>query len=152
MCTACRALGNHAGVSRLKATAEYIAFRSRLRRASQQSSWKLCSARGFLLWNFWAIRLVRARFDEFPPRARYVERRKRRAGIVLRILHEVERQLDLLSMAARLRGSPVWFVRFLGSFPTEPVTREAHPYLLPGEGDQEILHPSSSGGSAPPAV
>ncbi|MQL76874.1 hypothetical protein Taro_009291 [Colocasia esculenta] len=26
------------------------------------------------------------------------------------------------------------------------------PYLLPGEGDQEISHPSSSGGSAPPAV
>ncbi|MQL96040.1 hypothetical protein Taro_028706 [Colocasia esculenta] len=43
-------------------------------------------------------------------------------------------------------------VQFLGSFPTEPVTREAHPYLLPGEGDREILHPSSSGGSAPPAV
>ncbi|MQL86180.1 hypothetical protein Taro_018711 [Colocasia esculenta] len=38
----------------------------------------------------------------------------------------VEQQLDLLSVAARLRGSPVWFVR--GSFPTEPVTREAHPY------------------------
>ncbi|MQM17197.1 hypothetical protein Taro_050162 [Colocasia esculenta] len=38
------------------------------------------------------------------------------------------------------------------SFPTEPVTREAHPYLLPGEGDPEILRPSSSGGSAPPAV
>ncbi|MQM05994.1 hypothetical protein Taro_038811 [Colocasia esculenta] len=62
----------------------------------------------------------------------------------------VERQLDLSSVAARLRGSPVWFVR--GVFPTEPVTREAHPYLLPGEGDREISHPSSSGGSAPPAV
>ncbi|MQL93575.1 hypothetical protein Taro_026220 [Colocasia esculenta] len=45
-----------------------------------------------------------------------------------------------------------WFARFLGSFPSEPVTREAHPYLLPGEGDPEISHPSSSGGSAPPAV
>ncbi|MQL97904.1 hypothetical protein Taro_030603 [Colocasia esculenta] len=43
------------------------------------------------------------------------------------------------------------FARFLGSFPTEPVTREAHPYLLPGEGDPEISRPSSSGGSAPPA-
>ncbi|MQL82714.1 hypothetical protein Taro_015198 [Colocasia esculenta] len=55
----------------------------------------------------------------------------------------VERQLDLSSVAARLRGGPVLFVRhfllcylsrfarFLGSFPTEPVTREAHPYLLP---------------------
>ncbi|MQM14548.1 hypothetical protein Taro_047484 [Colocasia esculenta] len=81
----------------------------------------------------------------------------------------VERQLDLSSVAARLRGSPVWFVRVRsfptepvtreahpyllpGSFPTEPVTREAHPYLLPGEGDQEISRPSSSGGSAPPAV
>ncbi|MQL86447.1 hypothetical protein Taro_018988 [Colocasia esculenta] len=39
-----------------------------------------------------------------------------------------------------------------GSFPTEPVTREAHPYLLPGEGVQEITRPSSSEGSAPPAV
>ncbi|MQL98123.1 hypothetical protein Taro_030819 [Colocasia esculenta] len=38
----------------------------------------------------------------------------------------VERQLDLSSVAARLRGSSVWFVR--GSFPTEPVTCEAHPY------------------------
>ncbi|MQL68705.1 hypothetical protein Taro_001008 [Colocasia esculenta] len=38
----------------------------------------------------------------------------------------VERQLDLSSVAARLRGSPVWFVR--GSFPTEPVTCEAHFY------------------------
>ncbi|MQL71116.1 hypothetical protein Taro_003474 [Colocasia esculenta] len=64
----------------------------------------------------------------------------------------VERQLDLSSVAARLRGGPVWFVRFLGSFPSEPVTREAHPYLVTGEGVQEIVHPSSSGGSAPPAV
>ncbi|MQL72870.1 hypothetical protein Taro_005227 [Colocasia esculenta] len=40
----------------------------------------------------------------------------------------VEPQLDLSSVAARLGGSPVWFVR--GSFPTEPVTREAHPYPL----------------------
>ncbi|MQM00056.1 hypothetical protein Taro_032785 [Colocasia esculenta] len=51
----------------------------------------------------------------------------------------VERQQDLSSVAARLRGSPVWFVRlryfvslilygFWGSFPTEPVTCEAHPY------------------------
>ncbi|MQM00464.1 hypothetical protein Taro_033204 [Colocasia esculenta] len=83
----------------------------------------------------------------------------------------VERQLDLSSVAARLRGSPVWFVRVSNwcrepvdvarvwrfstvarSFPTEPVTREAHPYLLPGEGDQEISRPSSSGGSAPPVV
>ncbi|MQL96022.1 hypothetical protein Taro_028699, partial [Colocasia esculenta] len=71
-------------------------------------------------------------------------------------------------MAARLRGGPVWFVRVSNwcrepvdvarvwrflyrSFPTEPVTREAHPYLLPGEGDPEITRPSSSGGSAPPA-
>ncbi|MQL97383.1 hypothetical protein Taro_030076 [Colocasia esculenta] len=43
----------------------------------------------------------------------------------------VERQLDLSSVAARLRGGPMWFVR-VRSFPTEPVTREAHPYLLPG--------------------
>ncbi|MQM03516.1 hypothetical protein Taro_036299 [Colocasia esculenta] len=76
----------------------------------------------------------------------------------------VERQLDPSSVAARLRGGHVWFVRhfllcylcwfarFLGSFPTEPVTREAHPYLLPGEGDPEISRSSSSGGSAPPAV
>ncbi|MQL69434.1 hypothetical protein Taro_001729 [Colocasia esculenta] len=34
----------------------------------------------------------------------------------------VEQQLDPSSVAARLRGS----------FPTEPVTREAHPYILPG--------------------
>ncbi|MQL70416.1 hypothetical protein Taro_002739 [Colocasia esculenta] len=41
----------------------------------------------------------------------------------------VERQLDLSSVAARLRGSPVWFIwRQAGSFPIEPVTREAHPY------------------------
>ncbi|MQM15550.1 hypothetical protein Taro_048498, partial [Colocasia esculenta] len=51
----------------------------------------------------------------------------------------VERQLDLTSMAARLGSSPVWFVWVnrrcgepvlvtRGSFPTEPVTREAHPY------------------------
>ncbi|MQL73500.1 hypothetical protein Taro_005843, partial [Colocasia esculenta] len=45
-----------------------------------------------------------------------------------------------------------------GSFPTEPVTREAHPYPLSGEGEQETSHPSSSsesrrrGGSAPPTV
>ncbi|MQM17633.1 hypothetical protein Taro_050607 [Colocasia esculenta] len=54
----------------------------------------------------------------------------------------VERQLDISSVVARLRGR----------FPTEPVTRKAYPYLLPGEGDQEISRPSSSGGSAPPAV
>ncbi|MQL69670.1 hypothetical protein Taro_001985 [Colocasia esculenta] len=54
-----------------------------------------------------------------------------------------ERQLDLSSVAVRLRGRPVWFVRhfllcylcwfarFLGSFPTELMTREVHPYLLP---------------------
>ncbi|MQL77094.1 hypothetical protein Taro_009503 [Colocasia esculenta] len=29
------------------------------------------------------------------------------------------------------------------SFPTEPVTREAHPYPLSGEGEQEASHPSS---------
>ncbi|MQM18772.1 hypothetical protein Taro_051769, partial [Colocasia esculenta] len=156
MCATCRSLGKHAGVSRLKATAEYVVFR--------------------------------ARFDEFSPRGRYVEWRKRRASIVLRVLREgskefgvirmmdfglgfapakattlgiatksrhrdtsrsegdlscrrvlkatlhpvaiaaeccyprihldstvlctclVERQLDLSSVAARLRGSPVWFV------------------------------------------
>ncbi|MQL97214.1 hypothetical protein Taro_029897 [Colocasia esculenta] len=43
-------------------------------------------------------------------------------GFVLGLrIRVVERQLDLSSVAARLRGS----------FPTEPVTREAHPYLLP---------------------
>ncbi|MQM17292.1 hypothetical protein Taro_050261, partial [Colocasia esculenta] len=42
----------------------------------------------------------------------------------------VKRQLDLSSVAARLRGGPVWFVR-VRSFPTEPVTRETNPYLLP---------------------
>ncbi|MQM02589.1 hypothetical protein Taro_035363, partial [Colocasia esculenta] len=176
-----------------------------------------------------AMRSRQARFDEFPPRGRCVERREPRTGFVLRILrksfnefgvirmrdsgtgfapaiavalrattrsrhHElsrsegglscrrdnsrmelrpeslkvsgmglrgvwpagcgglvglhssctclVERQLDLSSVAARLRGS----------FPTEPVMREAHPYLLPGEGDPEISRPSSSGGSAPPAL
>ncbi|MQL94064.1 hypothetical protein Taro_026715, partial [Colocasia esculenta] len=61
-----------------------------------------------------------------------------------------------MSVAARLGGSPVCFVQ--ESFPTEPVTREAHPYPLSGEGEQEISHPSSSSephrirGSAPPAV
>ncbi|MQL80441.1 hypothetical protein Taro_012878 [Colocasia esculenta] len=40
---------------------------------------------------------------------------------------KVERQLDLSSVAASLRGRLVWFVR---SFPTEPVTCEAHPYLF----------------------
>ncbi|MQL98727.1 hypothetical protein Taro_031439 [Colocasia esculenta] len=45
-----------------------------------------------------------------------------------------------------------WSCVFFGSFPTDPVTHEAHPYLLPGEGVQEIVRPSSSGGSAPPAV
>ncbi|MQL96110.1 hypothetical protein Taro_028782 [Colocasia esculenta] len=72
----------------------------------------------------------------------------------------VERQLDLSSVAARLRGSfptepmtrEAHPYLLPGSFPTEPVTREAYPYLLPGEGDQEISRPSSSGGSAPPAV
>ncbi|MQL99438.1 hypothetical protein Taro_032164 [Colocasia esculenta] len=60
-------------------------------------------------------------------------------------------------MAARLGGSPVWFVqRQAGSFSTEPVTREAHPYPLSDEGEQETSHPSSSseprrsGGSTPP--
>ncbi|MQM05679.1 hypothetical protein Taro_038494, partial [Colocasia esculenta] len=48
-------------------------------------------------------------------------------------------------------GSPRFYVSQARSFPTEPVTREAHPYLLPGEGAQETSHPSSSGGSAPPA-
>ncbi|MQL85702.1 hypothetical protein Taro_018216 [Colocasia esculenta] len=66
---------------------------------------------GVLLWNFWAIRLVRAWHDEFPPQGRYVERREPRTGFVLRVLHEVERQLDLSSVAARLRGSPVLFVQ-----------------------------------------
>ncbi|MQM12029.1 hypothetical protein Taro_044939 [Colocasia esculenta] len=54
----------------------------------------------------------------------------------------VERQLDLSSVATRLRGRPVWFVQlpvfvlefgllgFWGNFPTEPVTYEAHPYFL----------------------
>ncbi|MQM00732.1 hypothetical protein Taro_033480 [Colocasia esculenta] len=48
-------------------------------------------------------------------------------------------------------------LQVVGSFPTEPVTREAHPYPLSGEGEQETSHPSSSfephrssAGSAPP--
>ncbi|MQL68141.1 hypothetical protein Taro_000404 [Colocasia esculenta] len=66
LCAACRALGKHAGVSRLKATAEYVAFR--------------------------------ARFDEFSPRGRYVERRKRRAGIVLRVLREGSKEFGVIRM------------------------------------------------------
>ncbi|MQL94836.1 hypothetical protein Taro_027509, partial [Colocasia esculenta] len=53
----------------------------------------------------------RARFDEFPSRGHYMERREPRTGFVLHVLREVERQLDPSSMAARLRGSPVLFVR-----------------------------------------
>ncbi|MQL89018.1 hypothetical protein Taro_021579 [Colocasia esculenta] len=44
-------------------------------------------------------------------------------GMGLCLTFYVERQLDLSSVAARLRGGPVLVVRF----PTEPVTREAHP-------------------------
>ncbi|MQM07779.1 hypothetical protein Taro_040620 [Colocasia esculenta] len=52
------------------------------------------------------------------------------------------------SVDTSLVGSPRFCVsQFLGSFPIELVTREAHPYLLPGEGDREISHPSSSGGA-----
>ncbi|MQL97661.1 hypothetical protein Taro_030355 [Colocasia esculenta] len=43
-------------------------------------------------------------------------------------LVEVARQLNLLSVAARLRGGLVLFVR--GSYPTESVTCEAHPFFL----------------------
>ncbi|MQM01187.1 hypothetical protein Taro_033943 [Colocasia esculenta] len=43
---------------------------------------------GILLWNFWAIRLVRAWLDEFPLRGRYVEWRKRRTSFVLRVLRK----------------------------------------------------------------
>ncbi|MQM19915.1 hypothetical protein Taro_052928, partial [Colocasia esculenta] len=98
-----------------------------------QSSHELCSARG-LCWRIsWVIRLVGVWFDVLSPRGHYVERGKHRVGSVLRLRCE-------------------------GSFPTEPVTREAHPPTLSGEGEQEISHPSSSsephrsGGSAPPAV
>ncbi|MQL88846.1 hypothetical protein Taro_021417 [Colocasia esculenta] len=49
-------------------------------------------------------------------------------------------------------GSPRFCVSQARSFSTEPMTREAHPYLLPGEGDPEISRPSSSGGSAPPVL
>ncbi|MQL87684.1 hypothetical protein Taro_020235 [Colocasia esculenta] len=66
MCAACRALGKHAGVSKLKATVEYVAFR--------------------------------AQFDEFSPRGRYVEWRKRRAGIVLRVLHEGSKEFGVIRM------------------------------------------------------
>ncbi|MQM11477.1 hypothetical protein Taro_044386 [Colocasia esculenta] len=46
----------------------------------------------------------------------------------------MERQLDLSSVAARLRGRPftasvfVYGLLELGEFPTEPLTSEAHPY------------------------
>ncbi|MQL74826.1 hypothetical protein Taro_007201 [Colocasia esculenta] len=47
----------------------------------------------------------------------------------------------------------------LGEFPTEPVTREAHPYPPTGEGEEDVSLPSSSSeprrsgiGPAPPAV
>ncbi|MQL90893.1 hypothetical protein Taro_023495 [Colocasia esculenta] len=46
----------------------------------------------------------------------------------------MERQLDLSSVAVRLRGRPftasvlVYGLLELGEFPTEPVTSEAHPY------------------------
>ncbi|MQM17009.1 hypothetical protein Taro_049974 [Colocasia esculenta] len=49
----------------------------------------------------------------------------------------VKRQLDLTSVAARLRGSPVWFV--WGSFPTEPVTYEAHPYSFQVRESRRLL-------------
>ncbi|MQL93844.1 hypothetical protein Taro_026493 [Colocasia esculenta] len=62
---------------------------------------------GVLLWELWAIRLISGQLGEFPLRGCYVEQRKCRTSVVLRVLRE-------------------------GSFPTEPVTREAHPYLLPG--------------------
>ncbi|MQM20199.1 hypothetical protein Taro_053216 [Colocasia esculenta] len=47
----------------------------------------------------------------------------------------------------------------LGEFPTEPVTREAHPYPPTSEGEEDVSLPSSSleprrsgVGPAPPAV
>ncbi|MQL91645.1 hypothetical protein Taro_024264 [Colocasia esculenta] len=43
---------------------------------------------GVLLWELWANWLVRARFDEFLPRGRYVERREPRTGFVRRVLRE----------------------------------------------------------------
>ncbi|MQL82113.1 hypothetical protein Taro_014571 [Colocasia esculenta] len=49
----------------------------------------------------------------------------------------MEQQLDLSSVAARLRGNLVWFVR--GSFPIEPVTCEAHPYSFQVRESRRLL-------------
>ncbi|MQL77496.1 hypothetical protein Taro_009907 [Colocasia esculenta] len=62
----------------------------------------------------------------------------------------VERQFDLSSVAVGLRGSSVWFVRVdcwcrepvfvaRGSFPTELVTREAHPYSFQVRESRRLL-------------
>ncbi|MQL78052.1 hypothetical protein Taro_010463 [Colocasia esculenta] len=96
-----------------KATASYVAIRSRRGTGShsqpscvfkkvsaEQSLCKLCSAREVLLRDFSVIRAVGALLGMFSPRGHYF------LGLCL-----VERQLDLTSVAARLRGSPVWFVR-----------------------------------------
>ncbi|MQL82100.1 hypothetical protein Taro_014566 [Colocasia esculenta] len=45
-------------------------------------------------------------------------------------LVEVERQLDLSSVAVRLRGRLVLFVRLWRNCPTEPVTCEDHPFFF----------------------
>ncbi|MQL92235.1 hypothetical protein Taro_024858, partial [Colocasia esculenta] len=56
MCAACRSLG---GTEQVKALL----------------------GQGVLLWNVWAIWLVRGRLDELPPRGHSVERGKHRAGL-----------------------------------------------------------------------
>ncbi|MQL75798.1 hypothetical protein Taro_008178, partial [Colocasia esculenta] len=70
-------------------------------------------------------------------------------------LVEVERQLDLSSVAARLRGSDICylnasfvyalvrlsFLRLLRSFPTEPMTYEAHPFFFQVKESRRALAP-----------
>ncbi|MQM16096.1 hypothetical protein Taro_049050 [Colocasia esculenta] len=56
-------------------------------------------------------------------------------------LVEVERRLDLSFVAARLRGSLVWFVWLLGSCPTEPVTCETHLFFFQVKESQRVLVP-----------
>ncbi|MQM01816.1 hypothetical protein Taro_034578 [Colocasia esculenta] len=56
----------------------------------------------------------------------------------------MERQLDLSSVAARLRGRPVLYLclvcSVLGEFPTEPVTSEAHPYSPQARARRRFLY------------
>ncbi|MQL97878.1 hypothetical protein Taro_030577 [Colocasia esculenta] len=83
---------------------------------------------------FWVIWLARARFDEFPPRGRCVERKEPRTGFVLRILREELGSTSFHREDVEWSGRNLVRASFFVFFAKAKALREANMSSLDGTG------------------